>query len=139
MLVRAASRSRRSGAFRLIVTRARLADNWLLNPRIARGAAILSLHGWETLTDLPAAAMVAHAIVLSRIPRRGDMDPRDLLHEETRGCVFDFVRAKSGIALKLMRPSICTSCRDALSRGGIPVEPILRGYGAVTRIIGEEA
>ncbi len=88
--------------------------------------AVASLYDWSRISSLPASAFVAYELVLHGLRglNAGYM-PEHLLHEEARGCLFDFCRQKHEISAKLERGAICAPCRITLSEIGIPAEPVL--------------
>jgi len=114
-----------SAKLRMILTPSGLADRWFLHAHDAAATSIVSLCDWAQISSLPAAAFVACELVLHGLYLTARCDPRPLMHEETRGCLFDFCGDKRAIDAKLRSGDICAACRAALTRHGVQVDAIL--------------
>jgi hypothetical protein len=56
------------------------------------------------------------------------------MHEETRGCLFDFCESRLDVETKLRRGTLCAACRRALSAAGLPAAIVEELLGAVRRL-----
>jgi Ca-activated chloride channel family protein len=85
-----------------------------------RRGAVVSLDGLDAATRAPLPAFLAYETLLHGLRSFGDAwDPDLLMHEETRGCVFDLCRVRSDIDVKLHAASLCGSCRERLRHARI--------------------
>lgn len=121
---------------RVVLTTRRLDDNrfshWHPDVRVA----VVSLHDWHDLSALPPVAFVAHEVALHGLRCHPGYDPELLFHEETRGCFFDFCRAKGAIDARLASGGLCVACRHGLEAAGVPVDRV-EALGAVIRALAE--
>jgi len=117
---------------RLVFMRRGLRDRWFSHWNAETRTALVSLDSWEAIAPLPVAAFVADEIVLYGLftLSRG-YTPRMLMHEETRGCLFDFCAEKQDISFKLRTGDVCPDCRATLARIRVPVERVQRMLDAV--------
>ena len=53
------------------------------------------------------------------------------MHDESRGCLFDFCENRADVAAKLSAGSVCDPCRLALTAAGIPTDRVLNLVNAV--------
>lgn len=119
---------------RMILTRHRLENNLFVRWHEDTRTTIVSLYDWERLSPLPAAAFVAQTLVMQSLYAAGSCDPRQLLHEESRGCLFDLCLQKQDINLKLRSGSICPTCRQRLADAGVDVVTLRCALGFVQRL-----
>jgi hypothetical protein len=96
--------------------------------------------GWETgLLGPSLEAFLAYEAILHGLRTLGDAwTPEALLHEETRGCLFDACTHKSDVQLKLQAGDLCPSCRQALAAAGAPLGRIEQ-LAAVVRLLAAPA
>lgn len=139
-LVDRAARERPAGSrdVRIVVTTRGLRDRWFSHWHGPERVAIVSLHAWESTAAVPAAAFVAYELVLHGLAARS---PRyvaaDLLHEQTRSCLFDLCRLRADIERKLQAADLCEPCRGMLVDRGI--EPAsVDALGEVVRQLASE-
>jgi hypothetical protein len=112
---------------RLAFMRRGLRDRWFSHWHDRHQTAVISLHDWENISRLPITAFVAYELVFFGLRTLSDTyEPRDLLHAETHGCLFDFCEEKSAIEFKLRTGDICRQCREGLMRVHVPVERVLK-------------
>ena len=57
--------------------------------------------------------------------------PEKLMHDETRGCFFDFCESRTDVRAKLSAGRLCVPCRQALTNAGIPGDRVLNLVNAV--------
>jgi hypothetical protein len=53
------------------------------------------------------------------------------MHDDTRGCLFDFCESRTDIKAKLSTGRLCDPCRQALTAAGIPGDRVLNLINAV--------
>lgn len=104
-------------------------SHWRPRERLA----VVAAGDFEQRVALPMAAFVAYETLLHGL-RAGypAYDPDALMHEETRGCLFDLCVDKADIPEKLLHGIICPECRPKLEQLGIPVDKLaacLAGVG----------
>lgn len=101
--------------------------------------AIVSLYRWELLTDLPAENGVVYLVAAVLLRSRLSMPPA---HDETMGCVNDYLWDKSAVDLGMRSGLICTACKEYLNKQSLrpghikllkAVEKILHDLGAASR------
>ena len=99
----------------LVVTRRPLAENWFSDWDRDLLAGVVSLAGVDAATRAPLSAFLAYEAVLHGLrPGRSAWEPDVLMHDETRGCVFDLCAVRSDIDVKLHSASLCGVCRERL-------------------------
>ena len=109
-------------AVRILFTPRRLSDNWFSHWHGSRGAAIVSLDGWDGSFGVPAEAFVAYEVIHHGLRLLGPAwEPERLAHAETRGCLFDFCAHRSDVDIKLQAADFCPSCHAALAAAGLPM------------------
>ena len=57
--------------------------------------------------------------------------PEKLMHEDTRGCLFDFCESRGDVKAKLSAGRLCNPCRKALTDAGIPGDLVLNLLNAI--------
>jgi|GEM_PF-506578 len=126
-LVKSAYQYCPSGRLRILVTRKGLSDNWFIHYHAHYSVGISSLYQWHRLTHLPAEAQIASTIILHSLRALNtDFNLTQLLHQQARGCLFDFCKNKPDIALKLTSGRLCTVCESALRDMGFSIPSIQR-------------
>jgi len=109
----------------ITVTSHRHIDNWFTHARRAR--ALMQIAEWPVVLppEVSAAADVAPdahilmSLTLATAMLLAGLEDRDILHGETRGCLFDICARKAHRALKLRCAFICRPCRARLSERGM--------------------
>jgi len=131
-LVRACADRWPDRQMRLVFMRRGLRDRWFSHWHDGYRTAVISLHDWEHISQLPITAFVAYELVFFGLRTLSNRyEPRDLLHAETRGCLFDFCEEKSAIEFKLRTGDVCRQCRDGLIRTHVSVERVLKALEVV--------
>jgi Ca-activated chloride channel homolog len=121
-----------NAALRIAFTRQRLGDNWFSHWHEPERTAIVSLDGWDGGFGVPLEAFLAYEIALHGLRGLGPAWlPERLMHEETRGCLFDFCAARLDVVRKLQAASLCRPCLDVLRRGGVPIDRVQRVADAI--------
>ncbi len=131
-LVRACADQWPDGQMRFVFMRRALRDRGFSHWHDRHQTAVISLHDWERISRLPITAFVAYELVFFGLRTVSDTyEPRDLLHAETRGCLFDFCEEKSAIDFKLRTGDVCGECRDGLVRAHVSPERVLKALEVV--------
>ena len=87
---------------------------------------------WDGTFTVPAEAFAAYEIVLHALRLLGpSYAPETLMHDETRGCLFDFCESRTDVEAKLSAGRLCVPCRQALADAGIPGDRVLNLVNAV--------
>ncbi len=121
-----------SSATRILFTKRRLADNWFSHWHELRQTAVVSMADWDGTSTVPAEAFAAYEIVLHALRLLGpSFAPEKLMHEETRGCLFDFCESRGDVKAKLSAGRLCDPCRKALTDAGIPGDVVLNLINAI--------
>ncbi len=132
VLAAAARRLWPRAAVRLLFGRSRLDDGWFSHWHEETRTAIVSLAGWRGQVRVAGAAFVAYEVVLHGLRAASPAyAPEQLMHGETRGCLFDFCGHREDIEVKLQAGDLCPACRERLAATGITVERVLRLTDAV--------
>ena len=122
-------------AVRIVSTVRPLADHWFSRWHPDAGTAVSSLAGWEKTASIPAEAFVAYELILYGLHGVSpNYDELTLTHEETRGCLFDFLGPREDVEIMLQTVDICPDCRDGLRAAAVPVEPVLELCDIVRRL-----
>jgi Ca-activated chloride channel homolog len=116
---------------RIVLTPFGLADHWFSHWHATRRTAIASLHAWPAVAAVPELAFIAYELVLHGLRVFPDYSPEDLMHEDTRACLFDFCADKTAIAIKLETGGLCDACRAHLAHNPALLESVLSLTGAV--------
>lgn len=119
---------------RLVLTSNGLADNWFSHYHEDARTSVVSVCDWEQLSPLPVAAFLAQSLVMHSLRLRDSCDPRQLLHEQTRGCLFDFCKEKADVNHKLRSGDVCPECRAKLTEMGVSVPAVLHMLETVRRL-----
>jgi hypothetical protein len=119
-LVRAAAQTTRGPQVRIVITCRRLEDNWFSHWHAPQRTAVSSLFAWDQTAAIAAEAFVAYEILLHGLhalsPR---YDMHAMVHQETRGCLFDFCGLRADIEIKLQTMDVCGECGTRLEQLGI--------------------
>jgi Ca-activated chloride channel family protein len=119
-------------ATRIVFTKLRLGDNWFSHWHELRRTAVVSMADWSAASTVPAEAFVAYEIVLHALRLLGpSYAPEKLMHDDTRGCLFDFCESRTDVKPKLLAGQICDPCRQSLAAAGIPADRALNLVNAV--------
>ena len=120
------------GLVGLIVTETRLADLCFSHWHARERTAVVSLADWERNSQMNPAAFVAFEILRHGLRAvNAAYDPDAIMHEVSRGCLFDFCREKTEIDRKLRSGGLCEDCVRSLGRMRVPVEPLRLALGVV--------
>jgi hypothetical protein len=68
-----------------------------------------------------------------------DYSPEDLMHEDTRGCLFDFCRDKTAVSVKLETGGLRDDCRGALARQPGLLDTVMRLTTAIRALATQRA
>ncbi len=114
-------------AVRVLFTARPLSDNWFSHWHESRRAAVVSLAGWGGGYAVPVEAFVAYEVILHGLRTLGlCWAPEQWMHEDTRGCLFDFCENRQDMEIKLQAADLCPSCRDTLGANGVPLDRLRR-------------
>ena len=120
------------GATRILFTKRRLSDNWFSHWHELRRTAVVSMADWNGSSTVPAEAFAAYEIVLHALRLLApSYAPEKLMHDDTRGCLFDFCESRTDVKAKLSAGRVCDPCREALTAAGIPTDRVLNLVNAV--------
>lgn len=134
-LARASWSSVPGAGMRIVFTEYGLEDRWFTHWHQDQRTAVVSLHQWDKVSELPATAFVARTIVKAWMRTLSpSFDPYQMLHEETRGCLFDFCGQKSDINCGLRSGTVCRECNGIMESMGLPLERIQRVLDAVRNL-----
>ena len=110
-----------------------LDDNWY-SRRIESNKIVLTLHEMkEILSDknIPIENLVLYLIYAytlafikyeNKLPHNGGAF--DIIHDETRGCLFDMHGIKTDVIYSCNKPIICSSCIEKLKSGKVSNETV---------------
>jgi serine/threonine protein kinase len=107
-------------ALKIIFVEQQLDDNWFSHWHARTRTAVVSLADLGPLTSLLAASFVAYELVLHGLRALWpEYKPEQLIHPETRACLFDLCQIKNDVGIKLQAGHICDTCRQNLSALGL--------------------
>lgn len=110
-------------------------DNWFSHWHGEARVALVSLHDWRRMSSVPAAALIAYEGLLHGLRAMNpSYDPIYVMHQESRGCMFDFCQEKAEVEIKLQAGHICTECLGHLSRLGFDTDLVTRAWSAVQQL-----
>jgi Ca-activated chloride channel family protein len=119
-------------ALRIVFTKRRLGDNWFSHWHELRRTAVVSMADWNGSSPVAAEAFAAYELVLHALRLLSpSYSPDKLMHDDTRGCLFDFCESRTDIKAKLSAGRLCVPCRQALTAAGIPGDRVLNLINAV--------
>jgi hypothetical protein len=123
----------------LVFTTRPFSNNWFSHWHPRWRVALVSLAGWDGTSRLPVDAFLAYELVLHGLRLLGDAwAPESLLHDETRGCLFDACIHRADIELKLQAGDLCPSCRQSLAAAGAPLDRV-ESLAGVVRLLAAPA
>jgi hypothetical protein len=126
-LVNAALRCAPTADVRIVLTEVQLTDNWFSRWHASSRTAIVSLFAWDRTATVDPAAFVAWEVLHHGLHVASPAyDSAVLLHEETRGCLFDLCRDRRDVEIKLQTADICPACTARLEQMGVDVEAVRR-------------
>jgi hypothetical protein len=82
---------------------------------------IMSFFGWEYLTDLPMSNGTLYFIIDYLAM---ELDHTDFIHNETTGCIYDFLGDKKGIDDGMRQARFCSNCLKRISKSLVRKEDI---------------
>jgi hypothetical protein len=86
-------------------------DNYFFNEH--NGLTIISLYGWNYLTDLPFSNGVVYFIIdLLAL----QIDLSDFRHDRITGCIYDFLNDKTGVDDGMRQARFCSNCLERVSK-----------------------
>lgn len=112
----------RAPGMAMLVVEQELEDRWFSHWHADARVVVVSTAGFVEMTGLPLEAFLAYEMLLhAPSMRSARYDPHALVHDEHRGCLFDFCRDKAEIAVKLQVGHICDHCVRGLT--AVDVDP----------------
>ena len=106
-------------ATRILFTKRRLGDNWFSHWHELRRTAVVSMADGDGSFTVPAEAFAAYEIVLHALRLLApSYAPEKLMHDDTRGCLFDFCESRADVKAKLSAGCLCRP---------VPARPHRRG------------
>ena len=123
-LVAQARAARPEAGLRLALTRRALRDSWFSHrhegERGAGPTVVVSTAGVATMTRRPLPVFVAYELIVHALGLLAPgLNPIDLLHEQTKGCLFDLCERRVELVAKLTQGKLCRPCAQRLSEGGV--------------------
>lgn len=114
------------------ITSVPLQNNWFLRPNHDRSVIIITIFEADSLIadakrtiEEYVVYQVLIAILTSDYYKRSGIQPSErLLHDDCRGCLFDFCGNKMEIVAGLQKLDIDTQCRGILLEGNVPNEKV---------------
>jgi len=109
-------------ALRIVVVRQHLIEGGPSRWHDSQKTAVVSTACWDGQVGAPVEAFLALAIAQQalRLVVGGLSAPELLMHEDARGCLFDFCADPSHLARLLSAARVCPPCRSALEAAGLP-------------------
>lgn len=88
-----------------------------------RNFSSITVYDWESVySPPPASTYIKYMIVEALISFSGDISEQmqaKMLHEETKGCVFDLCEKKEDLILGMISGIICPECKERLKKYGL--------------------
>jgi Ca-activated chloride channel family protein len=110
-------------------------DNWFSHWHESERVALVSLHDWARISSISCSALAAYEAILHGLRVLSPLyDPAEFLHEETRGCLFDFCQQKEEVEIKLQAGHICQQCMEQLSNCRIDSHAVAHLWSAVVQL-----
>ena len=110
-------------------------DNWYSHWHPDHRVALVSLFGWGAMSRVRPSAMIAYETILHGLRVVSDSyEPANLLHAETRGCLFDLCAQKPDVEIKLQAGHVCDECRRKLASYRISEPLVARLWSAVLQL-----
>jgi Ca-activated chloride channel family protein len=130
-LVNSAQRFAARADVRIVLTAGQLAGNWFSHWHASSRTAVVSLHAWDRTAAVDPAAFLAWEVLHHGLNVAPGYDPEKLLHDETRGCLFDLCRDRRDVEIKLQAADLCEDCTRRLGRMGVDVGAVRQVAEAV--------
>ena len=127
-------RAQAEAGLRIVLTSRRLESNWFSRWHPEARVTVVSLHAWDRISTLSPVAFVAFEIALHGLRRHPGYEPEQLLHDETRGCLFDQCRSKGDVDAKLRSGVVCPDCRACLGTDRLLLARVDALGGVVRRL-----
>lgn len=112
--------------YNIYISSKKFADNWFSHED--RQFSIISINDWEQTFAPPSLkTYIIYQIAQSLLGFETEISEEMLLkivHEPSRGCMFDFCSEKHDIKLGMVSGIICPECKATLIRYGIKVSAI---------------
>jgi hypothetical protein len=115
------------------ITSVQLEDDWFIRPNHNRSGMILTIYQADSVIEKAkkniedfVIYMIITCIITSEFYRKCKQSPFEkLIHDDCRGCLFDFCPDKESRALGLINLKIDDQCRGNLLNANVPQENIL--------------
>ena len=115
------------------VTSVQLEDDWFIRPNLDRSGMIITIYQADSVIEKAKKSIedfviykILTCIMTSEFFRNCRKSPfEELIHDDCRGCLFDFCPDKESRALGLSRLKIDDQCRGILMNGNVPQDNIL--------------
>lgn len=106
---------------RVIVTEQGLSNFWFSHWYSAYNTALISVFQWDKIApEVSVASFIGYELLLHGLRTVNRVyEPSMLLHQENKGCLFDFCIDKKSILLKLQSGVVCEPCTQGLNRMGL--------------------
>lgn len=124
--------------FIFLLTKTNNEDNWYATEdpgNMRNGFGHVGDFSW--ITSAPSHAVTAHHVlkaIFNTLVTEAGVLWFDLMHEELRGCFFDFCQFKADLHFKLRTADICGDCMNVFQSVGIP-DALLAQTIAITETI----
>lgn len=126
--------ARPEAGLRLALTRRPLRDAWFSH-RHDPSTVVVSTAGVHATTRRPLPVFVAYELIVHGLGLLApQLDPAALLHEVTKGCLFDLCERRVHLVAKLTQGKLCRPCARSLSEAGVEparVRDLLRAMVAL--------
>ncbi len=114
------------------ITSVPIEDNWFLRPNDDRTAFIITIFEVDSIIDKTKRSLEDYfvyqtliCILTSEYLKRSGIEPsKRLLHDDCKGCLFDFCGNKDDICRGLLKLFIDDQCKGILIEGNVPEENI---------------
>lgn len=115
------------------ITSVQLENNWWIRPNNDRSGMIITTYEADSLIERTKRTIedfvvfkIITCVIASEFFRRSGESPKEkLIHEDCRGCLFDFCPDKQSRELGLQMLFIDNQCRGILLQGNVPEENIM--------------
>jgi Ca-activated chloride channel family protein len=124
----------RRSAVRLVVVESALADNWNSHWHPHRATAVASLHAVRSAAALEAAFLACELLLHAPAILSPQYDLAALLHEESRGCLYDLCADSARLGDKLRALAICPSCAATVEALGVSPRLLAEGCAIVSTL-----
>jgi hypothetical protein len=114
------------------ITSVLLEDNWFLRPNQERTAFIITIFEVDSIIEKIRRTLedyfvyqILICVLTSEYLKRSGIEPSErLLHDDCKGCLFDFCGNKDDICRGLVKLYIDDRCKGILIEGNVPEENI---------------